>query len=250
MKIIFLGTGEAFDENFANNSHLIISDKTTLMLDCGDSPVRNLWKINNNPDFLDALYITHRHSDHLFGLPALISRMHEDNRKKDFTIICTNQLKEDITRIMNHAYQGLNTKFSFKINFILIQNNQEINFNELNLKFILSNHTAYNLSIIINNNTHKISYSGDGVIPNDKWTNYKDSDLLIHEAYTYDTDIPGHVKIKDLLKLSENFNIKNLALTHFKRDFIKTELENYKDQILSNKEVNIFIPKPLDEFEL
>ncbi len=35
MKIIFLGVGEAFDENLPNNSQLVMSGKTNLLLDCG-----------------------------------------------------------------------------------------------------------------------------------------------------------------------------------------------------------------------
>jgi len=30
MKIIFLGVGEAFDENIPNNSHLVVTEKTML----------------------------------------------------------------------------------------------------------------------------------------------------------------------------------------------------------------------------
>jgi len=34
MKIIFLGVGEAFDENLPNNSQLVMSGKINLLLDC------------------------------------------------------------------------------------------------------------------------------------------------------------------------------------------------------------------------
>ena len=64
MKVVFLGNGEAFDERYPNHSHLVFSDKTVLMLDCGDSAVRQLWKYTKDHSLIDALYITHRHSDH------------------------------------------------------------------------------------------------------------------------------------------------------------------------------------------
>ena len=78
MKVIFLGNGEAFDERYPNHSHLVLSDKTALMLDCGDSAVRQIWKYTKDHSLIDALYITHRHSDHLFGIPALLGRMLEE----------------------------------------------------------------------------------------------------------------------------------------------------------------------------
>jgi ribonuclease BN (tRNA processing enzyme) len=68
MKIVFLGVGSAFDENYPNTSVLISTDKTSLMLDCGDSAARQLWKIASGNDSIDAIYITHHHPDHYLEL--------------------------------------------------------------------------------------------------------------------------------------------------------------------------------------
>ncbi|MCX6722879.1 MAG: MBL fold metallo-hydrolase [Candidatus Staskawiczbacteria bacterium] len=86
MKIIFLGVGEAFDENLPNNSQLIITDKTKLLLDCGFTVPPQLWKYNPDYNFLDAIYISHQHADHYFGLPAILLRMWEGGREKDLLL--------------------------------------------------------------------------------------------------------------------------------------------------------------------
>jgi len=86
MKVIFLGTGEAFDENYLNNSSLVITGKTKLLLDCGMTTPYQLWKYNNDQNLLDAVYISHSHADHYFGLPALLVRMWEEKRKKPITV--------------------------------------------------------------------------------------------------------------------------------------------------------------------
>ncbi|KKQ21582.1 MAG: Beta-lactamase domain-containing protein, partial [Parcubacteria group bacterium GW2011_GWA2_37_10] len=49
MKIIFLGVGEAFDENIPNNSHLVITERTKLLLDCGMTAAPQVWKFNPDP---------------------------------------------------------------------------------------------------------------------------------------------------------------------------------------------------------
>jgi ribonuclease BN (tRNA processing enzyme) len=250
MKIVFLGVGEAFDENYPNNAHLIISDQTTILLDCGDSAVRQLWKYTSDHNLIDCLFITHRHSDHLFGIPALLGRMLEEKRTKDLTIICSEKIKEDIERISEHAYQGLKSNFGFNINFIIAEEEKSIQFNELTLSFALSNHTSHNLAVKINNGKNIVCYSGDGIINEQSWDLYQDANLLIHEAYTYDKEIRGHVKIKDLITAAEKYNVKCLALTHFKRDFIKNELEKYLPVILKNDNLQIIIPKPMDEYEI
>ena len=118
MKVVFLGVGEAFDERYPNHSHLVLSAKTALMLDCGDSAVRQLWKYTKDHSLVNALYITHRHSDHLFGIPALLGRMLEEGRKKNLTIICSEQLKSDVERLTEHAYFGINS-YGFEITSLI-----------------------------------------------------------------------------------------------------------------------------------
>lgn len=248
MKVIFLGVGEAFDENYANNSCLIQSERTVLMIDCGDSAVRNLWKYTGNHSFVDALYISHRHSDHLFGLPAFLSRMLEEKREKELTIISTKEIIEDIKVITKYAYQGLESNFLFKINFIEIKACDEINFKDLSLKFALSNHSVPNLAVKVSDGKSSIGYSGDGIISDDHFSMYKDLDLLIHESYTYDKDIKGHVKIKDLISLSKKNNVKCLALVHMQRDFRKNSFESCRESICS--QFNIIIPAVFDEVDV
>ena len=60
MKINFLGVGEAFDNVLPNTSILVSSKKTNILLDCGYSVPQQYFKLSNNPNFLDAIYISHR----------------------------------------------------------------------------------------------------------------------------------------------------------------------------------------------
>ena len=126
MKIVFLGVGEAFDENFPNNSHLLSSEKTNLLVDCGYTVPPQLWKFNPDPNFLDAIYISHQHADHFFGLPAVLMRMWEDGRKRDLTIIGQKGLQD----FMDYAYKGFLEKFKYKINLVESKEGGAINFQD------------------------------------------------------------------------------------------------------------------------
>jgi len=248
MKVVFLGNGEAFDERYPNHSHLVLSDKTVIMLDCGDSAVRQLWKYTKDYSLVDALYITHRHSDHLFGIPALLGRMLEENRKKDLTIICSEQLKSDIERLAEHAYFGINS-YGFEIKFIIAKEGESIKFNELKLSFAKTGHTAHNLAIRIEDGKDVVCYSGDG--PSDEKTEklYKDADILMHECYMYDKRMPGHVAAVDVFEMAKRNNIKCLALSHFKRAFNDETRARVKKAILSTG-LKIILPGPLEEYDL
>lgn len=249
MKVVFLGNGEAFDERYPNHSHLVFSDKTVMMLDCGDSAVRQLWKYTKDHSLIDALYITHRHSDHLFGIPALLGRMLEEGRKKDLTIICSEQIKADVERLTEHAYFGINS-YGFKINFIIAEDGRQVKFQDLKLSFAKTGHTAYNLAIRIDDGAKVVCYSGDGPIDDrDKEKIYKDADILMHECYMFDKKFPGHVVAIDVFKMAKNNNIKCLALSHFKRAFNDETRKRVKEAIPGTG-LKIILPEPLEEYEM
>jgi len=248
MKIIFLGVGEAADENFPNNSQLIITDKTKLLLDCGFTVPPQLWKYNSDASFLDAIYISHQHADHFFGLPALLLRMWEGNREKDLTIICQKEMKDSFQNFMDYAYKDFTKKFIYKINLIESKEGGIIDFQDLKLSFQKTTHSRENLAIKINNERKSIVYSGDGTLQEISGF-YKNLDLLIQETYLYDQEKINHASIIDAIKFAEKNDTKCLALTHMNRNFRKNELPKIKDKIKSDK-VKIIIPEPLDEYSL
>ncbi|MBU3942718.1 ribonuclease Z, partial [Patescibacteria group bacterium] len=179
MKVIFLGTGEAFDENNPNNSSLVISEKTNLLLDCGFTTPYQLWKYNNDQNLLDVVYISHLHADHYFGLPALLLRMWEGKRTRSLTVICQQGARKVIREIMEYAYKGFVSKFEFEIKFVEIYPEQELNFNDLKLSFSETEHSRENSVIKVENNNKSVCYSGDGMFTKQAEEVYKDSDLVI-----------------------------------------------------------------------
>lgn len=248
MKVIFLGVGEAFDENIPNNSHLIITEKTKLLLDCGLTAAPQVWKFNPDPNLLDAIYISHWHADHYFGLPGLLLRMWEGGRIRPIVIISRKGFKDQFAKLMDLAYLDFSEKFKFNIEIIEINEKEKTNFNDLKLSFAKTVHSGENLAIKISDGKNIVAYSGDGspIAGNDF---YKNSDLLILETYLYDKEIIGHSSIVSAITFAENNNVKCLALTHINRDLRRKDLTKIKDKIKSDK-VKIIIPEPLDEYKI
>ncbi len=249
MKIISLGVGEAFDKDLPNNSHLVISDKTTILLDCGYSIPQQFWKLEKNPDFLDAIYISHKHADHFFGLPILLMRMWEDKRTKRLEIICQEGLSDFLKTFTETAYKGFSEKFDYEIKFTGIQNGQNIKLNDLELTFAPTIHSIENMAIKVNDGNNSMCYSGDGQFIKETEELYKDSDLVIQETYLYDERRLGHASIKDAIEMAERQNIKCLFLTHMQRDFRKKELPSLINNLKSDK-VKVIIPEPFGEYSL
>jgi ribonuclease Z len=252
MKIVFLGNGEAFDQRYPNHSHLVFLGRTVLMLDCGDSAVRQLWKYTKNHSLIDCLYITHRHSDHLFGIPALLGRMLEEERKKPLTIICQEQIKQDIERLCQHAYFGINS-YGFEIKFVIAEDGGTTQFNDLELSFAKTGHTAYNLAVRIEWPGERpkkvVCYSGDGPMDETSEKIYNKADILMHECYMYDRKFPGHVVATQLFEMVKRQNVKCLALSHFKRAF-NNETRKKVKKFSKEFSFKTIFPKPLEEYKL
>lgn len=246
MKVVFLGVGEAFDENTPNNSHLIVTDKTNLLLDCGLTAAPQVWKYNFDPNLLDAVYISHWHADHYFGLPGLLLRMWEGGRTSPLTIISRVGFKEQFKKLMDLAYLGFIDKFKYEIN--IIESNDEVEFNDLKLSFSQTVHSGENFAVKISADGKTVAYSGDGS-PVAGTDFYKNLDILILETYLYDIEKIGHSSIVSAIKFAEENDDKCLALTHINRDFRKNDLPKIKDKITSDK-VKIIIPEPLEEFNI
>jgi len=245
MKVVFLGVGEAFDENIPNNSQLIITDKTKLLLDCGLTAAPQVWKFSPDPNLIDVINISHQHADHYFGLPGLLLRMWEGGRERDVTIICQKELKDSFWAFMDVAYKDFTKKFKYKINLIESVEGKDIIFQDLRLSFEKTVHSGENLSVKVSDGKHNIAYSGDGS-PLSGTGFYKGLDLLTLETYLYDEEKIGHSSMVSATKFAEENDVKCLALTHINRYFRKNDLAGIKDK-LKNDKVKIIIPEPMDE---
>ncbi len=183
MKVVFLGVGEAFDENCPNNLVLILSDQTKLLLDCGYSHPQ-IWKYNSDKDFLDAIFVSHCHADHYFGLPAVFLRMWEDGRKKPLRLICQKGFRKIIEDMLEIAYLGFSRKFQFNINYMEVSSGESLKLDDLTLSFAPTTHSLANLAVKVSDGKHSACYSGDGMFNEQTEGLYQCSDLVIQETYS------------------------------------------------------------------
>ncbi len=70
-----LGTGSAFAKTYYNTNALFYTDQHTLLLDCGLTAPRSLYKLDKSIDDIDALLISHIHADHIGGMEEFAFRM-------------------------------------------------------------------------------------------------------------------------------------------------------------------------------
>jgi ribonuclease Z len=84
IKLTFLGTSAQIPTAKRNHSGILLNYKSeNILIDCGEGTQRQFRKARLNPCKVNRILITHRHGDHVFGLPGLISTFeHSDYHKR------------------------------------------------------------------------------------------------------------------------------------------------------------------------
>src|SRR5438552_5958401 len=125
MRVQFVGVGEAFDETLPNNSQILEWNGARLLIDCGYGVPHSLWKLQPDPNFLDAIYISHPHADHYFGLPSLLVRFAEDGREANIPVFCPEGLSGQVREMIEIGYRGILPKVAFSVEFTEMKEGSE-----------------------------------------------------------------------------------------------------------------------------
>jgi ribonuclease BN (tRNA processing enzyme) len=249
MRVQFIGVGEAFDETLPNNSQLLEWPGFHLLIDCGYSAPHSLWKLHPDPDLIDAVYLSHRHADHYFGLPSYLVRLAEDGRKRPIDVFCPEGMKETVVEMIEYAYLGIMPKLGFQTEFYEVVAGEPMTLAGATLEFAPSAHPVKNFVIAVTLNGKKYAYSGDGNFTQHARQLYRNCNVLVHEAYDFKVERHGHACIVNILRMAEEEKVKVLALTHLNRHLRRTQLLEILDHA-SSSAVKVIIPGVGDILEV
>lgn len=247
MKLEFIGVGEAFDPEIGNTS-ILVHNESKILIDCGYAVPRNLFAKNFPANFIDAIYITHFHADHVFGLPALFVRLLEDGRTKPLTIIGQDGTQERVETIFDLAYKTLRKKLGYKLEYI--ETTDPIIFNELSLSFADTAHGLINYAIRIEAADKIVGVSGDGELTTSSRKLFSDCHVVVHDAFNYDASIHGHANARDLVTFADGLEkLRKLAFVHLQRNERTNKLQQFKD-LGHGKKYQVIVPEAYDILEV
>jgi ribonuclease BN (tRNA processing enzyme) len=254
VKIKFIGVGEAFDEDFSNTSIWVQAadglNKSSILLDCGFTAPPSFWKSCQDPDDLDAIWISHFHGDHFFGLPALLARFWEMKRRKPLVILGQRAIDKIALQTLELAYSSLQDRFAYDLRFQTVEPGEVVQAGGMTWRSAVNGHPQRDLAVHIETGGKSLFYSGDGLATDETLRLARGADLVIHEAYRLDTDTPGHGNVMNCIDFARRAKARSLALVHIERN----ERRRRRDDILRvSGEVNdfkVFMPEPGDQVEI
>jgi len=253
MKVVFLGVGEAFDEILPNTCLWLQAEtsegRRSVMFDCGFTAPSLYWRRAVNQEDLDALWISHFHGDHFFGVPALLGRFWEMKREKPFSIVGQEGIDDLVGKAMDLAYPNLLKKSTYALRFVRAVPGEALETSGLQWSFAENRHGRRDLAVRVSDGRKAIFYSGDGEPTEETLTLARGCDLAVHEAFRLEGDTPGHGTVVRCIDFARAAGVPLLAVVHVQRD----ERRNCREEILrvlsEAADVGAFLPEPGCELE-
>lgn len=251
MRAIFAGVGEAVDERLPNTSVLLESEESALLLDCGFTAAHTLFQ--NMPgaeERLAGVWLSHYHGDHWFGLPALLARIAGSVRTAPLAIIGLPGVEEKVRGLVPLAYRSVLDRLPCPLDFIEAMPGGEAVTGPFRLAFAPAGHPAPALTLRVTvRDGASCFYSGDGRPTPESLALARGADLVIHEAFCFESEMEGHGSVASACAFAADAGARALALVHVRREerhiragAIRAALDSF------SRETGIpaFLPEPGD----
>jgi ribonuclease Z len=259
MQLILLGTGcPKVDNKRFGPSNLISSVKSNILVDCGSGVTQRLVESKISTVNIDALFLTHLHSDHVIDFYQLIISSWHSYRIKPWKIYGPKGTKSFLKKIMNAwkdernlriKYEARSSTDAFKLDIKEFGEYGKIKIKDIIIEYFKVDHFpvkhAYGFNFY--NNKKKLTISGD-TKPCENLMKYAQlADILLHEVYIEGEIQPVttqrsaktlhnvkayHTTSNQVGKVASLTRCKKLVLTHF----VPTKFNEKKLKFLVKKD--------------
>ena len=115
IKITFLGTGAQIPTKKRSHTAILLNyNEENILIDCGEGTQRQFRIAGLNPCKITRILITHKHGDHVFGLPGLISTLEHSGYNKTLYIYGPYGIKKVLENFLGLNYSKKNFKIVIK----------------------------------------------------------------------------------------------------------------------------------------
>ena len=198
MELTLLGTGcPKVDYKRFGPANLISTKMTNILVDCGSGITQRLDQIKISTADIDALFLTHLHSDHVIDLYQLIISSWHSYRIKPWKVYGPKGTKKFVSKIMNAwqeermqriKYENRSSTKAFNIIVKEFSTSGIINIKDLKIKYFEVDHKpvpfAFGFCFLKDNK--KLTISGDTRPCENVMKFGQLSDVLLHEVFIED----------------------------------------------------------------
>ncbi len=220
VKLIFVGTGDAFGSGGRMNTCLYVETSGLVFaIDFGATSLAALNDLELDHGKIDLILLTHFHGDHAAGIPGmLLDSMVARKRTRPLTIAGPPGVEAHLAKVMSAFFPGsekMMPNFPMTWQEIAIQAPQDVM--GLRVKTYPAAHTPETMPTSMRIETSEgkvIAFTGDSA-----WTEHMPdlaagSDVFISECYFHEKPVPNHMNYPALRENRDRLKTKRLILTH------------------------------------
>lgn len=260
-----LGTGCGKAIELYNTCFVLQNEMGDFLVDAGGSIEieKRLKILNVDIGKLSHIFISHAHTDHIFGLIWLyrkISGMVITGRYKEkVSIYCSEYVYKAIIGISKLVLPiELLDALDKVIEYVVLKDGDIHNINGLDYTFFdthAKGEELYGFETILSSGK-RLVFLGDEICDESQYKRIENADYVMHEAFCLDSEegIPRIVKehhstVKSVCEKMEPLNIKNLILYHTEESH-KDRKELYTKEAKDYFSNNVIVPDDLEIIEI
>lgn len=255
-----LGTGNGITLNLFNTCFVIQNENGNFLVDTGGSIeiIKRLELANIDYESIKHIFISHSDSDHILGLFWFFKKMGFKAMSglinEKINVYCNDKVHEAIKGVAKYIFPDKLANDIFNVvNFVILNDNDTYTINGVNYTFFdarAKKVKLFGFEAIINN--QKIAFLGDEPIDSSLYDRIRGCDYVMHEAFCLDSEDYifhatkiHHSTVKNVSKIMESLNVKNLILYHTEETHVnKKELYTKESQLYFSGKV--IVPNDLE----
>lgn len=266
MELTFLGTGCAIVDRRYNTCFLVRSERGTLLVDAGggNQVLTHLKKVNQNLKDIDAMFLSHSHSDHILGAVWVVRMIGQQVffrglREKPFIIYGCKETLNDLETICRMTLAKKTTKFfGTKIIFQAVEDGEDFanaGFEMTAFDILSTKKKQFGFTMKLPGGG-RLCFAGDEPINPACECHAEGADWLLCEAFCLydDRDIykpyeKHHVTSLDAANIAQRLGVKNMVLYHT-TDYVSGRRERMTAEAEAVYQGNVFVPEDLESIEM
>ncbi|MFH1958693.1 MAG: MBL fold metallo-hydrolase [bacterium] len=252
-KIIFIGTAAAVASRERDNTSLFFcAGKEKILVDCPGSVVRKLCGCGIDFRKISAVFLTHAHPDHVYGLPSLIHSL--SGRREPVKVFADKRTVTLVKKLL--SLFDLGKKDFPRIEYKSVNYGDEISFSGVTIKILKVKHTPSSIGLKLRFRRFSAVYSGDTGPCRELIRAAGNCDYLIHDCFApvrFKKEVPAldgeHTSALTLGGIAKKVSAGCLIPVHFSQEH-RYGMQDIKREIRKNYRGKIIIPADGDSLEL
>ena len=236
MKLTVLGNNGPYPSaGGACSGYLIQQGGKKILIDCGNGVLSNLQKVTSFEE-LDAIILTHLHSDHMSDMMvlryAIQAKIKKGAMNHKIDVFAPSEPQEEFKRLdINNAF-----------NLAPISDDLVLKFGDMTITFSPMTHPFKSFAVCVSSDGKKFVFSGDTSWNENIIEFAKDADVVMLDAGLLSADkkdenVP-HLTARECGIVAKESGAKKLILTHFFPEYDVEQLiaearENFQNVIAS-----------------